>query len=169
MTTETNEHERPEVELPFLAPIVGEGDPLGPHAAEVSHFKLRIMATQHYVRSCGVRFQKFLQFNPVRLFVNVPIDNHGFGSFIIAHLDGNECVYSLEYVSCDDFNGMQSQVLTPSLARTAVRPEWGAVAKAYEDVSQLQRWGRAIVGLNLVRDYNNTELFDLLARVPPQD
>lgn len=156
------------VELPFLAPIVEEGYPINSHGASVNHFKIQLMAMQHYVSSCTAQFQKFNQFDPVRLFVNVPDRNHGFGSFIVAHLDGDQCVYSMEYVSCDSVHGMKTVVLVPSRARMAVSAEWGAIAEQYKDTSQLQRWARAILELNLVRDYKNTMLFDLLALVPPQ-
>lgn len=154
-----------EVELPFLAPVVEDGYPLNARGASVSHFKIRLMAMQHYVRCCAERLGDS---NPVKLFVNVPNNNHGFGSFVVVHLDGDNCVYSMEYVSCDVVHGMQTFVLTPSIARHALSAEWGAVATNYEDTSQLQRWGQAIIDHRLVRDYKNTELFDLLATVPPQ-
>lgn len=153
------------VELPFLAPVVEDGYPLNSRCASVSHFKIRLMAMQHYVRCCAERLGAS---NPVKLFVNVPSNNHGFGSFVVVHLDGNNCVYSMECVSCDALSGMQTKVLTPSIARYALSAEWGAVAFNYEDTSQLQRWGQAIIEHNMVRDYKNTELFDLLANVPPQ-
>lgn len=156
------------VELPFLAPRVEDGYPTNAHCASVNHFKIQLMAMQHYVSSCTEQFQKFNQFDPVRLFVNVPDRNHGYGSFIVAHLDDSQCVYSLEYVSCDSVHGMKTVVLVPSRARMAVSAEWGAIAEQYKETSQLQRWARAILELNLARDYKDTMLFDLLALVPPQ-
>lgn len=157
-----------EVELPFIAPLVEEGYPTNTQCASVNHFKIRLMAAQHYERSCTAKLQPHMATNPVRLFVNVPDSNHGFGSFIVAHLDDNQCVYSMEYVSCDSVHGMKTVVLVPSRARMAVSAEWGVIAEQYKDTSQLQRWARAILELNLVRDYKNTMLFDLLALVPPQ-
>jgi hypothetical protein len=156
------------VELPFIAPLVEEGYPTNTQCASVNHFKIRLMAAQHYERSCTAKLQPHMATNPVRLFVNVPDSNHGFGSFIVAHLDDNQCVYSMEYVSCDSVHGMKTVVLVPSRARMAVSAEWGVIAEQYKDTSQLQRWARAILELNLVRDYKNTMLFDLLALVPPQ-
>lgn len=153
------------VELPFIAPVVEDGYPLNSRCASVSHFKIRLMAMQHYVRCCDAQLGAS---NPVKLFVNVPDSNHGFGSFVVVHLDDNKCVYSMECVSCDALSGMQTKVLTPSIARHALSAEWGAVAFNYEDTSQLQRWGQAIIEQRLVSEYKNTELFDLLANVPPQ-
>lgn len=154
-----------EVELPFIAPRVEDGYPVNAGGASVSHFKIRLMAMQHYVRCCAERLGDS---SPVKLFKDVPDNNHGFGSFIVAHLDGSQCVYSVEYVSCDAINGMQTRVIVPSRSPLAVSAEWGEVALKYEDLSQLQRWGQTILDHRWMRHYKNTELFDLLANVPPQ-
>lgn len=159
------------VSLPPLAPIVCSDLPVtgpSPHA-NVQHFRLRLQAMQHYVNCCAVEFASFNNINPVQLFVNVPQDDHGYGSFIVVHLDRDGCVYSMEYVSCTVSEGLRSLVLTPIRPRTPMSREWAEIAARYEDIRQLQRWAYAISDLNIVRDYSDTVLSDLLtllARVP---
>ena len=156
------------VSLPPLAPIAWVDIPVdGPsRSANVQHFNLRLLAMQHYVTCCDVEFAAFNTINPMQLLTSVPQNNHGYGSFIVMHLDSDGCVYSMEYVSCTVLDGLVTRVLTPTRPRTALSREWEEMSAGYSDIQQLQRWATAISDLNLVRDYENTVLFDLLARVP---
>lgn len=156
--------------IPYIAPVVSR-EYFGYTADQAAREQFRIMfdAMIHYTRSVTEEYEKRKWAEvPVHMFFRIPTHDHGFGDFVVLHLDNAGIVASMQYTQYRP-QGLTVSTWVPE--QINVEPDygtWAHVAQHMEDHTQLRRWSRAIRELDLARyvGADNHKLFGFLSRVP---
>lgn len=142
--------------LPMIGPVVSAEHKLPELHAEEMQLVIRALALRHYVQ--GVQEQMGDK-SPLRYFeIFERGQSHTPCAYVLAHLDGNGYVASIEYASHDG-----SKYVNAIRTSEAAPKCFGYRSPESDD--PCSRWRRVIDELRLV-EFAGTGLLDLLARRP---